>query len=168
MTQQEQEQGQQKIIYEQEAEKLEESTGEIDYFKPVKGKNKLRIDEEPVIKKKQKDWDDEPQEYVEIPVTVKDDETGEPVEKIWEMKRSRTLSSKWGQLVQYGKHMDGLKDEMINWFVQGEGKDTTHTLLDLADIDERGVDTEQVDESERVEENDENSEVESDEKESVF
>lgn len=135
MTQQKQQEQEERIIYDQEVQKLEESTGEINYFKPVKGKNKLRIDEEPVIKKKQKEWDDEPQEYVEIPVTTVDDE-GEKQEMVWEMRRSRTLSSKWGQLVQYGKHMDGLKGELINWFVQGEGKDTTHTLLDLADIDE--------------------------------
>ena len=157
MTQQEQEE---RIIYDQEVQKLEESTGEINYFKPVKGKNKLKIDEEPVVKKKEKEWDDEPQEYVEIPVTTVDDE-GEKQEMVWEMRRSRTLSSKWGQLVQYGKHMDGLKGELINWFVQGEGKDTTHTLLDLADIDA----SEKAHEPESV---DEKSEAETDEKESVF
>lgn len=159
MTQQEQQQ-QEKIIYDQEVQKLEESTGEIDYFKPVKGKNKLRIDEEPVIKKKQKDWDDEPQEYVEINVTVKDEKSGEPVEKIWEMRRSRTLSSKWGQLVQYGSHVNGLKDEVINWFVQGEGKDTTHTLLDLADIDGQvgGSDEDMDDDVENHEEDEQGTE----------
>jgi len=126
------------IDYENENEKLTDS--EHDFLKLEKGLNKILIAGAPEIVTEEKDWDDSPQDYVHIPVEVveynEDENEHEKVEKTWEVKRSLNESSKWGQLVQYGFKKHGLEGEKIDWYVQGEGKDRRHTLMNLAETDE--------------------------------
>lgn len=117
---------QENILWDEEVENLKEGQGD-DYFKPENGTNHIKFLDEGVIYEDEKEYDDEPQQYVKFKVEV----DGE--EKVWDIRKSGTPNSKFGQIARYAKKNDGLEGEEISWFKQGSGVDTNHVLMDLED-----------------------------------
>jgi len=119
------------LIWEDEAENLktQEELGD-DYFTPEQGENDITFLDNGTVYRDQKKFDEQEMTYIKFRVEV------DGTEMIWDMKKSESRDSKFGKIARYASHKDGLEDETITWFRQGEGTDTNHVLMDLSDLDD--------------------------------
>lgn len=114
------------IKWGEEAENLSEG-GEHDYWTSPTGESKITFLDDGTQYTDKKKFDETEQTYVKFQIEV----DGE--EYVWDMKKGSTPGSKFGQLARYAAKNNGLEGDTITWFRQGEGQQTNHVLMNLAD-----------------------------------
>lgn len=104
--------------------------GDSEFWTPPKGTSKITFLNNGKKTEYQYDGDDEPTPQAEFKVDVE----GHDEPKKWRIPRGKTAKSRYGQLMLVGKDRGGLVGETLTLIRTGEGKESTYTIQEAADL----------------------------------